>query len=163
MLVSNSNSSSNVYDYGLFSVQKSLSTARIFLTLVNEYLQGSRNLTIIAQRRNCRRRSGSRDAAAAVSLPFALQSRPSPAALGASAVGAPIAGLGPCLPTRPVPKKQASAAVGSAVPATNSKSEKLYPILSTENGSETFMGNLLWAIWLWRWLCVVVTGRWRWW
>ncbi|KAF6159156.1 hypothetical protein GIB67_032773 [Kingdonia uniflora] len=35
-----------------------------------------------------------------------LQSRPSPAALGASAVrGAPIAGLGPCLPARPVPKK----------------------------------------------------------
>ncbi|GAB2298924.1 Protein clmp1 [Dionaea muscipula] len=37
-----------------------------------------------------------------------LQSRPSPAALGASAVrGAPIAGLGPCLPARPVPKKAA--------------------------------------------------------
>ncbi|KAJ0989557.1 hypothetical protein J5N97_007913 [Dioscorea zingiberensis] len=32
-------------------------------------------------------------------------SRPSPAALGASAVGSPIAGLGPCLPTRPAPKK----------------------------------------------------------
>ncbi|KAL2524054.1 Octicosapeptide/Phox/Bem1p (PB1) domain-containing protein [Abeliophyllum distichum] len=66
-----------------------------------------------------------------------LQSRPSPAALGASAVGAPIAGLGPCLPARPVPKKQATAAVGSAVPATNSKSEKLYPIPPTENGPET--------------------------
>ncbi|CAA3015624.1 Myosin assembly sexual cycle [Olea europaea subsp. europaea] len=66
-----------------------------------------------------------------------LQSRPSPAALGASAVGAPIAGLGPCLPARPVPKKQASAVVGSAVPATNSKSEKFYPILPTENGPET--------------------------
>ncbi|XP_068645028.1 protein CLMP1-like [Aristolochia californica] len=37
-----------------------------------------------------------------------LQSRPSPAALGASAVrGAPITGLGPCLPARPVPKKTA--------------------------------------------------------
>ncbi|KAG9455088.1 hypothetical protein H6P81_007992 [Aristolochia fimbriata] len=37
-----------------------------------------------------------------------LQSRPSPAALGASAVrGAPIAGLGPLLPARPVPKKTA--------------------------------------------------------
>ncbi|XP_068668310.1 protein CLMP1-like [Aristolochia californica] len=37
-----------------------------------------------------------------------LQSRPSPAALGASAVrGAPISGLGPCLPARPVPKKTA--------------------------------------------------------
>lgn len=36
-----------------------------------------------------------------------LQSRPSPAALGASAVrGAPIGGLGPCLPARPVPKKR---------------------------------------------------------
>ncbi|MQM18011.1 hypothetical protein Taro_050994 [Colocasia esculenta] len=35
-----------------------------------------------------------------------LPSRPSPAALGASAVrGAPIGGLGPCLPARHVPKK----------------------------------------------------------
>ncbi|XP_039141873.1 LOW QUALITY PROTEIN: protein CLMP1 [Dioscorea cayenensis subsp. rotundata] len=32
-------------------------------------------------------------------------SHPSPAALGASAVGSPIAGLGPCLPTRPATKK----------------------------------------------------------
>ncbi|XP_022870304.1 protein CLMP1-like [Olea europaea var. sylvestris] len=61
-----------------------------------------------------------------------LQSRPSPAALGASAVGAPIAGLGSCLSARSVPKKQAS-----AVPATSSKSEKLYPIPHTENGPET--------------------------
>ncbi|PKU78783.1 protein CLMP1 [Dendrobium catenatum] len=39
-----------------------------------------------------------------------LASRPSPAALGASAVraAAPIAGLGPCLPSRPVSKKPSS-------------------------------------------------------
>ncbi|KAL2495446.1 Octicosapeptide/Phox/Bem1p domain-containing protein [Forsythia ovata] len=66
-----------------------------------------------------------------------LQSRPSPAALGASAVrGAPIAGLGPCLPARPVPKKPASSAVGPTVSANN-KSEKLYPIPHIENGPET--------------------------
>ncbi|KAK6133272.1 hypothetical protein DH2020_032935 [Rehmannia glutinosa] len=62
-----------------------------------------------------------------------LQSRPSPAALGASAVrGAPIAGLGPCLPARPVPKKQVSS---PTVPSN--KSEKLYPIPPIENGPET--------------------------
>ncbi|KAK6133270.1 hypothetical protein DH2020_033031 [Rehmannia glutinosa] len=62
-----------------------------------------------------------------------LQSRPSPAALGASAVrGAPIAGLGPCLPARPVPKKQVSS---PTVPSN--KSEKLYPIPPIENGLET--------------------------
>ncbi|XP_054777191.1 protein CLMP1 isoform X1 [Prosopis cineraria] len=66
-----------------------------------------------------------------------LQSRPSPAALGASAVrGAPIAGLGPCLPARPVPKKAANSAVGSVAPA-NSKTEKSQPPLFTENGPET--------------------------
>ncbi|KAI3466533.1 hypothetical protein Pfo_023196 [Paulownia fortunei] len=65
-----------------------------------------------------------------------LQSRPSPAALGASAVrGAPIAGLGPCLPARPVPKKQVSSVVGPTVPSN--KSEKLYPIPPIENGPET--------------------------
>ncbi|KAL3614963.1 Protein clmp1 [Castilleja foliolosa] len=57
-----------------------------------------------------------------------LQSRPSPAALGASAVrGAPVAGLGPCLPARPVPKKQT---------VTSNKSEKLYPIPPIENGPD---------------------------
>ncbi|KAK6154617.1 hypothetical protein DH2020_008865 [Rehmannia glutinosa] len=62
-----------------------------------------------------------------------LQSRPSPAALGASAVrGAPIAGLGPCLPARPVPKKHVSS---PTVPSN--KSEKLYPIPPIENGPET--------------------------
>ncbi|KAL3850907.1 hypothetical protein ACJIZ3_012789 [Penstemon smallii] len=65
-----------------------------------------------------------------------LQSRPSPAALGASAVrGAPIGGLGPCLPAKPVPKKPISPAVGPNVPSN--KSEKLYPIPPMENGSET--------------------------
>uniref|UniRef100_A0A1D1YNZ0 Tetratricopeptide repeat protein 1 n=1 Tax=Anthurium amnicola TaxID=1678845 RepID=A0A1D1YNZ0_9ARAE len=54
-----------------------------------------------------------------------LQSRPSPAALGASAVrGAPICGLGPCLPARPVPKKSSPA----PQPGTAAgKSEKLLP------------------------------------
>ncbi|PIN04815.1 Myosin assembly protein/sexual cycle protein [Handroanthus impetiginosus] len=64
-----------------------------------------------------------------------LQSRPSPAALGASAVGASIAGLGPCLPARPVPKKPVSSVAGATVPSQ--KSEKLYPIPPVENGPET--------------------------
>ncbi|KAI3456499.1 hypothetical protein Pfo_013162 [Paulownia fortunei] len=65
-----------------------------------------------------------------------LQSRPSPAALGASAVrGAPIAGLGPCLLARPVPKKPLSSVAGPTVPSN--KSEMLYPIPPIENGPET--------------------------
>ncbi|KAL1567784.1 protein CLMP1 [Salvia divinorum] len=61
-----------------------------------------------------------------------LQSRPSPAALGASAIrGAPIAGLGPCLPARPVPKKPVPSA---NTPSNNS--EKLYPVPPIENGTE---------------------------
>ncbi|XP_022954875.1 protein CLMP1-like [Cucurbita moschata] len=62
-----------------------------------------------------------------------LQSRPSPAALGASAVGAPIAGLGPCLPARPVQKK-AVASVGGATGLLNSKMDKHQGVLPTENG-----------------------------
>ncbi|CAN0917302.1 Protein CLMP1 [Linum grandiflorum] len=65
-----------------------------------------------------------------------LQSRPSPAALGASAVrGAPIAGLGPCLPARPIPKKGAAAPVGSTLSPAN-KLEK-NPTVAVENGQET--------------------------
>ncbi|KAE9594728.1 hypothetical protein Lal_00043155 [Lupinus albus] len=65
-----------------------------------------------------------------------LHSRPSPAALGASAVrGAPIAGLGPSLPARPGPKKVASAATGSVV-SSNYKPEKPQVILSSANGPE---------------------------
>ncbi|KAH6795508.1 hypothetical protein C2S51_036494 [Perilla frutescens var. frutescens] len=65
-----------------------------------------------------------------------LQSRPSPAALGASAIrGAPIAGLGPCLPARPVAKKPVSSVAGANVPSN--KSEKLYPMPPIENGMET--------------------------
>ncbi|KAI3460788.1 hypothetical protein Pfo_017451 [Paulownia fortunei] len=45
-----SNSSSNVYDYGRFSVSKSLSAARKFLSLVETYLRKSKNLTITAVR-----------------------------------------------------------------------------------------------------------------
>ncbi|KAK2644612.1 hypothetical protein Ddye_019807 [Dipteronia dyeriana] len=66
-----------------------------------------------------------------------LQSRPSPAALGASAVrGAPIAGLGPCLPARPVPKKAATSPGGQVV-FPNSKLEKPQINAATENGHET--------------------------
>lgn len=65
-----------------------------------------------------------------------LQSRPSPAALGASAVrGAPVAGLGPCLPARPVPKKQAATAAGSVI-STN-KPEKAYSVQPAENGHKS--------------------------
>ncbi|XP_030533211.1 protein CLMP1 [Rhodamnia argentea] len=63
-----------------------------------------------------------------------LQSQPSAAALGASAVrGAPVGGLGPCLPARPVPKKGTSSAAGSVL-STSSKIEKPQPIGATENG-----------------------------
>ncbi|XAR53826.1 hypothetical protein NMG60_11022517 [Bertholletia excelsa] len=63
-----------------------------------------------------------------------LQSRPSPAALGASAVrGAPISGLGPGLPARPVQKKGATASmVGSIFSPT--KSDKPQLVQSSENG-----------------------------
>lgn len=65
-----------------------------------------------------------------------LQSRPSPAALGASAVrGAPVAGLGPCLPARPVPKKQAASAAGSVV-STN-KPDKSSSVQPAENGHKS--------------------------
>ncbi|KAE8691159.1 BTB/POZ domain-containing protein [Hibiscus syriacus] len=64
-----------------------------------------------------------------------LRSRPSPAALGASAVrGAPIAGLGPCLPARPVPKK-ASSPPGGSVGSPNNKLEKIQRN-AAENGTE---------------------------
>ncbi|GAA0140385.1 hypothetical protein LIER_01745 [Lithospermum erythrorhizon] len=56
-----------------------------------------------------------------------LQSRPSPAALGASAaLGAPITGLGPCLPPRPVSKKHAA----PTVPSSNNKADKPNPVPS---------------------------------
>ncbi|XP_024931646.1 protein CLMP1 isoform X2 [Ziziphus jujuba] len=65
-----------------------------------------------------------------------LQSRPSPAALGASAVrGAPIGGLGPCLPARPVQKK-ANMPSGVSVISANNKPEKPQTNLPTDNGSE---------------------------
>ncbi|KAJ6402002.1 hypothetical protein OIU84_014139 [Salix udensis] len=66
-----------------------------------------------------------------------LQSRPSPAALGASAVrGAPISGLGPCLPARPVSKKAAAPPGGSVVSPSN-KTEKPLMDLVSENGPVT--------------------------
>ncbi|XP_070023834.1 protein CLMP1-like [Nicotiana sylvestris] len=65
-----------------------------------------------------------------------LQSRPSPAALGASAVGAaPIAGLGPCLPARPMSKKPAPSAGASAL-SVNNKPEKPYQVTPAENGPQ---------------------------
>lgn len=66
-----------------------------------------------------------------------LQSRPSPAALGASAVrGAPIAGLGPCLPARPVSKK-ATGAPGGSITLPSNKAEKSPLNIATENGHES--------------------------
>jgi tetratricopeptide (TPR) repeat protein len=66
-----------------------------------------------------------------------LQSRPSPAALGASAVrGAPVGGLGPCLPARPVPKKATTTAGGSVI-LPNNKPERPQTVLPTENGPES--------------------------
>nr|XP_043609884.1 protein CLMP1 [Erigeron canadensis] len=63
-----------------------------------------------------------------------LQSRPSPAALGASAIrGAPISGLGPCLPPRPVPKKTG---VSGSVNVGNNKVEKTYPVPPVETDHE---------------------------
>ena len=66
-----------------------------------------------------------------------LQSRPSPAALGASAVrGAPIGGLGPCLPARPMQKKAVPAAqLGQAV-SPNNKQEKAQPNSVAECGPD---------------------------
>ncbi|KAM7263142.1 hypothetical protein ACFE04_000825 [Oxalis oulophora] len=68
-----------------------------------------------------------------VFVPRQEESRPSPAALGASAVrGAPITGLGPCLPARPVPKK---VTVASGI--GNNKTEKPQVNIATANGPES--------------------------
>ncbi|KAJ8544708.1 hypothetical protein K7X08_017291 [Anisodus acutangulus] len=66
-----------------------------------------------------------------------LQSRPSPAALGASAVGATsIAGLGgPCLPSRSMSKKPAPSAGASVVSVIN-KPEKPSHVMPAENGTQ---------------------------
>ncbi|CAH9105772.1 unnamed protein product [Cuscuta epithymum] len=65
-----------------------------------------------------------------------LQSRPSPAALGASAVGsAPIAGLGPCLPARPGTKKPVTSTGTSVLPPSNIKHNPVQP--TTENVSQS--------------------------
>ncbi|MED6195245.1 Protein clmp1 [Stylosanthes scabra] len=65
-----------------------------------------------------------------------LHSRPSPAALGASAVrGAPIAGLGPCLPARPVQKKGANSA-GASVVSPNNKLDRSQAVSPAENGPD---------------------------
>ncbi|XP_058763518.1 protein CLMP1-like [Vicia villosa] len=67
-----------------------------------------------------------------------LHSRPSPAALGASAVrGAPIAGLGPCLPARPGSKKGVNSGVGAVVSPNNKVDKSQNVLLPVENGSET--------------------------
>ncbi|KAK4360438.1 hypothetical protein RND71_019390 [Anisodus tanguticus] len=66
-----------------------------------------------------------------------LQSRPSPAALGASAVGAAsIAGLGgPCLPSRSMSKKPTPSA-GVSVVSVNSKPDKPSHVMPDENGTQ---------------------------
>ncbi|KAL8214733.1 hypothetical protein R6Q57_004182 [Mikania cordata] len=62
-----------------------------------------------------------------------LLSRPSPAALGASAIrGAPIAGLGPCLPARPVPKKTVPTGPSGSIGVANNKLDKTYPVPPVE-------------------------------
>lgn len=69
--------------------------------------------------------------------PGGPQSRPSPAALGASAaLGGPVNGLGPCLPSRQVHKKvSSSSTVGSiALPVSKVERPKMNPV--TENGHE---------------------------
>ncbi|CAH1439940.1 unnamed protein product [Lactuca virosa] len=72
-----------------------------------------------------------------------LHSRPSPAALGASAIrGAPIAGLGPCLPARPVPKKTGTTpSVPVSVP--NNKTYPVPPIEIDPEVKTTQMPNLV--------------------
>ncbi|XP_052880627.1 protein CLMP1-like isoform X1 [Gossypium arboreum] len=66
-----------------------------------------------------------------------LQSRPSPAALGASAVrGAPIAGLGPCLPARPVPKKTSTSPPRGSAVSPNNKLDKHQMNVAPETGSK---------------------------
>ncbi|KAL5988056.1 hypothetical protein ACLOJK_035819 [Asimina triloba] len=53
-----------------------------------------------------------------------LQSQPSPAALGASAVrGAPIGGLGPCLPARSVPPKKTTVGIRHEKPQSPTKNQ----------------------------------------
>ncbi|KAL3344255.1 hypothetical protein AABB24_023605 [Solanum stoloniferum] len=65
-----------------------------------------------------------------------LQSRPSPAALGASAVGAAsIAGLGPCLPSRSMSKKPVPS-TGATVVSVNSKPDKPSHVMPAENGTQ---------------------------
>ncbi|KAK4482165.1 hypothetical protein RD792_009306 [Penstemon davidsonii] len=49
-ILPSNNSSSNVYDYGRFSVNKSLSTAKKFLSLIEKQLGKSKSLTITAVR-----------------------------------------------------------------------------------------------------------------
>ncbi|KAK4347625.1 hypothetical protein RND71_033964 [Anisodus tanguticus] len=65
-----------------------------------------------------------------------LQSRPSPAALGASAVGAaPITGLGPCLPARPMSKKPTQSGGATAI-SVNNNPDKPYQVTPAENGPQ---------------------------
>ncbi|KAI8525034.1 hypothetical protein RHMOL_Rhmol13G0197000 [Rhododendron molle] len=64
-----------------------------------------------------------------------LQSRPSPAAVGASVVrGAPVSGIGPCLPARPVPKKAAASALGPVVLPSDNKPDRPQLVPLAESG-----------------------------
>ncbi|KAL8099897.1 hypothetical protein AgCh_032232 [Apium graveolens] len=63
-----------------------------------------------------------------------VHSRPSPAALGASAVrGAPISGLGPCLPARAMPKKAQGSLSGPAS-SKSDKTDKTSVVVPPESG-----------------------------
>uniref|UniRef100_M4DT84 PB1 domain-containing protein n=1 Tax=Brassica campestris TaxID=3711 RepID=M4DT84_BRACM len=81
--------------------------------------------------------------------PGGPQSRPSPAALGASAaLGGPVNGLGPCLPSRQVHKKVASSSsspVALPVVSSNSKVErpKMNPLVENGHEGKTQMAKIV--------------------
>lgn len=81
--------------------------------------------------------------------PGGPQSRPSPAALGASAaLGGPVNGLGPCLPSRQVHKKVApssSSPVALPVVSSNSKVErpKMNPLVENGHEGKTQMAKIV--------------------
>ncbi|CAN7020439.1 unnamed protein product [Brassica rapa subsp. trilocularis] len=79
--------------------------------------------------------------------PGGPQSRPSPAALGASAaLGGPVNGLGPCLPSRQVHKKVSSSSpVALPVVSSNSKVErpKMNPLVENGHEGKTQMAKIV--------------------
>ncbi|WZY97666.1 hypothetical protein YC2023_069995 [Brassica napus] len=82
--------------------------------------------------------------------PGGPQSRPSPAALGASAaLGGPVNGLGPCLPSRQVHKKVASSSSSPvALPVVSSNSSKverpkMNPLVENGHEGKTQMAKIV--------------------